>query len=499
MIRYAGSLTFSVFIMLSFTSSAQDYKVEWGPTAKIKSGKHAKYQYLGESSESFYIYHNVTSVEEFSKDLHLKKIHNIEKKYYPMLSTSTNGHFSGYIVENKVNPTFKTFMHGSSASNDDITITQRKMDYDGNILREVPVAYMEAVIEFSIKKFYNDSLISILGYRSNQTNKDAIDFFLNSYKPNEEKVNSSVQYTKDYGGAKVEVSDFAMDRNGRYIVLVGVKPEKDAMKKYELLIFDQDGKLEIDQPLDLKEYDINRVSLKVSPQGSLLIAGTLFQKIEKKKSSILGFFLAEYNLTSHQFEGLSSIGFYTEILEKYPQDKKGNIDMYGWFEMEIVLSEEGEGYLIAEHRNIVYPELFTPLNNSPYAYHELLVIKFENSKLLDKMSMVPKAQNISGTSEHGVGYFATINNGNLLLIFNDHKDNRTLTSMRDIEILYSPRNMSNTILCEVSGEKLESKVVLGDAIELGVFFKPSKTFRKDDQIYLGMTNKKAARFGILKL
>lgn len=489
--------------IISASSFSQEAKINWGPTEKAEKSDGNLYA-LGWHDGHFYTFRsrynsmgqNIYYLEKVDKDLTLVFSKKLEMKdysfSYPVLN---NDHLYLYQVKNE------------GISKKSMTIAYNKYNLEGDFVETIEIVNVDEVKKFNqltsryIYALSPDKKQLGITIVDNLLKEDQVKLFnvrISTENPSDYEVNStSIKVSEEANG--LSLSQLAIANSGSMVTCVGAAKRNygsfGQVDPYLYRLVSWNSTKGYSEPLELKFDNVYFDKLTIKSIGkSFFMAGLLLTQTNNKESHN-GFFLSQINIENNTIKSFSSFPYTTEFFESlgYKVKSSGKIKFDGSFEIDIIPSEAGGGYLMAEHVDRNY-QVTTP-NKITY---EVVSIPFDETGKFGKQSVLLKNQIAYNKQLNGIGYFAFSKGTDLYVIYNDHLKNLEAAEVDDLkaENKFADNSMG-TLIAKLEKEGDFKREVLFTYKEQDGYLVPEKCSSKEGLTLIHIADGKEVRYGTL--
>lgn len=293
--------------------------------------------------------------------------------------------------------------------------------------------------------------------------------------------------------SNVYFNQLEIDNSGHTIISYNVSQTKPTENYSKLLILNNEGEIVLDKKLDFDEFFLGRIKLELSKNSEVYMTGLLGTTVDGK-SSYGGFFMAKLNATTYELDKFQSFPYSEEFFLSlgYKIKKDGRVKFYGSYSLDIILNDNGGGFLVANHKQ--------GYKSTGTTDKELVVLPFSSELVMESPMVVPRSLNSYPPLLNGLGYLGFCKNDKLYLVYTDHVKNINNQSFEDIEAADNPKDSKAAIYIATveSGTSVKRKIIARENKIKGYLI-PRKSNADQDNIVISVGNKANVLYGRIKL
>ncbi len=318
--------------------------------------------------------------------------------------------------------------------------------------------------------------------------------------------------TLPYKNNLFHTKDYIIDNHGNLHLLNKIYKEKQKTKSrkgtpnynYQLLSINNEGLNQKKTPISLGDQFITDMKVRVdknkltcsgfySDENSYQIKGTYVLQLDLESQGILSEDKKDFDI---DFITLNMTDRQKNKTEKKAEKGK-NVELYEYDLDEIIVCEDGSFYMLAEQYYIKITTTTTTTNGQTstrttvtYYYNDIIVAKGSKEGKILWVDKIPKRQKTSNDKGSTSSYVALEKDGELFIIFNDHKDNLSYTGQGKLTYYNKKRKQSAAVLVHVSADGKSKKNVLYNLKEEDVYVYPLFSFTSEKNKEILLYNRK---------
>ena len=490
MVMHKQLFSMVIGVLLTHAVFSQSYSLNWGNLSDV-GHQSAAYSPIGLYQGNFY------TVQFAKGEGILIKIDNNNKIVGQKELVAPEDRFEAELVfqrhEKIVFITSEYSPQSKTASVQALTF-----DFDGKLLTGKPnnltTVKVEKNTEYTDIRYQlsPDSSKLLIIEDHNMSNFDHAKFTVSVINTDDLKEIWTSSYTVDYSDLDFGVLSWAVDNGGNVLLLGVVKGENGKrLNKYSTRIFSIDAATQTSTNTELKIEGkfISSALIRFSSEGNLLITGFYNDLTESGKSEgIEGAFMCisdvigldQLDLRLHKIDPTTKAAIApTGGLAKLADADELN----AYFIRDLVVKPDGSGYAIAEQR-IIIDSYSGHSQKRTFNFNHLIVYAFDANQVVMYITSIPKSQVTAITPPSVMGftvwtgammrmgfkynsYIDCEKDGNIYVLYNDHRQNGDARSMRETKVM-SNKNNANAVIVKITpnGKWEKTPIFVGEDIDV---------------------------------
>ena len=470
--------------------------VKWGQEAKTDKasgsitslGWHEGYLYNieREGAKSF----------SFGGELRLEKLTKDLKVVLSKELEEAKSYLSHFEIQGEEIVVYKTDYTRSSRKMDIIKV---RFNLNGQLLGK------EEIVTIELKKGYipsggfssspDGSIINLFLALTNEDKKELELVSLTFDSKTEagfKRVDQS--FTLEEGKTYATAEEYKVDNASNvYVVLKSSEKFNSDILCNHLLVLDKNGEYLLNKKLDFEDFLLTEIEVKISSNNQAYFTGMISTYNDKESLMNNGFFLFDLDQSTFEIGNFKSFVYNEEFFLSlgYKIKKDGYVKFSGLYNLEIILNDNGGGFLVANHK--------TNFRSSGVSNKELVVLSFSDDLTIDAPLVVPRSLNSYPPLLNGLGYLGFCRGTELHLVYTDHEDNIEEKLLEDMKDADNPLDKKAVIyIASVTpGEGVKRKI-LSSENEIKGYLIPDKCQSTNDKVILNVGNKKKTLYGEIK-
>lgn len=500
-------------------SSSNDFKIIWGEVQKTKrsvslddffgydeSGLYA----IKSGYKGFMIYKPVTYLEHYNASL--KRTHFIELK---LENNGKSMYFDKVIYSDDEIYLFAKFINKKL---DKIFLFVQKV----NKKTLMPSGQLTKVAETEYKGLLGGNFGEFFYTFSRDTTKLLIYNTLPVEKGKPQQFGLTVfdqsinklwdkKISLPYDDELFDVQDYTVDNDGNVHIVSVLYNEKRKEKRkgkpnysYQIFSIYNQGKEIKEYSIALEGKFITDMRMSVNNQKEIVCAGFYSNK---SSFNLEGTYNVKVDPQTKEITSKHMNEFGVDYLDedvsedeennksKKPKDNKKEKEMYNYKLHEILFSEDGNSYLVAEQYYVVQYTTttsdgkggFRTTTSFHYYYNDIIVVRMSNDGKIVWVTKIPKSQSSANDGGFYSSYVLAIINGKINFFFNDHADNINIVENQKPKPLQTQRTNSIMVRVELNDNGKQTKHGMFNTKDVSMIICPKvcKQISKDKLMIYG--------------